>query len=77
MKAREIAIREARIACDAEGLLLLDFTVAIARIRLGRDEDGRVRIRRVYDFEYSDTGDNRRKGSLVLLGHELVLFRVS
>ena len=74
LKARELAIRTARIACEAEGLLLLDFTVAIARLSLGRDEHGRVRIRRVYDFEYSDTGDNRRKGNVVLLGHSVVLF---
>jgi hypothetical protein len=74
LKVREAAIQTARIACDSEGWLLLDDTVAIARIRLSRDDDGRVRFRRVYDFEYSDTGNNRRKGNVVMLGHRVLLF---
>ncbi|HSU43096.1 MAG TPA: DUF3301 domain-containing protein [Casimicrobiaceae bacterium] len=32
-----------------------------------RDEEGRVRLARVYTFQYSDTGHNRRNGSITLL----------
>ena len=39
-------------------------------------DDGRLLLRRVYNFEYSDTGDNRRNGSVVLLGHRVVLLNV-
>ena len=60
----------------AEGLLLLDDTVAIAGLKPARDEDGRLRLQRTYDFEYSDTGNNRLKGSLVLRGRRLVVINV-
>ena len=53
-------------------LLLLDDTVALASLRPGRDDEGRLRLRRVYRFEYSDTGNNRRDGQVTLLGSELV-----
>ena len=76
IKVREAAIHAARAACDSEGLMLLDATVAISGIKPVRDDDGRMKLQRVYDFEYSDTGDNRRKGSVVLIGRRLVLFNV-
>lgn len=76
LKAREIAVRGAREACAAEGLMLLDYTVAIASLKLARDDEGRIRIQRAYDFEYSDTGDNRLKGGIVLLDHRVVLLNV-
>jgi len=76
LKAREVAIREARIACEAEGLLLLDDTVAIAAVRLARDDDGHIRLQRAYDFEYSDTGNNRRDGSVLMLGRRVLLSRL-
>ena len=76
LKAREIAIDAARAACASEGLLLLDATVAIASVTLTRGEDGRPRLRRVYAFEYSDTGDNRLRGSVVVVGHRVVVLNV-
>ena len=76
IRAGEVAVRAAREACAAEGYLLLDWTVAIAGITLARDEEGRVRLQRAYDFEYSDTGDNRLKGGVVLLGHSVTLLNV-
>ena len=76
LKAREAAVAAAREACAVEGLLLLDDTVAIAALTLARGDDGRIRLRRAYTFEYSDTGNNRRDGSVVLLGRRVVLFNV-
>ena len=76
LKVREAAVAAAREACALEGLLLLDDTVAIAALKLARDDDGRVRLQRAYVFEYSDTGDNRRNGSVVLLGRRVVLFNI-
>jgi len=73
LKAREAGIREARAACADEDLQLLDDTVAIHSLRLARDGGGRLRLQRVYGFEYSDTGDNRRQGSVTLLGHDVVM----
>jgi hypothetical protein len=76
LKVREAAVRAAKEVCAAEGLLFLDDTVSIAGFRPVRDDDGRVRLRRTYEFEYSDTGNNRLKGSVVMLGHRLMLLNV-
>ena len=72
MRAREAALDAGRRACAAEGVQLLDWTVMLKQTRLGRDDEGRVRVKRVYEFEFSDTGDNRIKGSITLLGRELL-----
>jgi len=76
LRAREVAVRTAREICTAEGLMLLDYTVAIASLKLARDDDGRIQLRRAYDFEYSDTGNNRIKGNLVLQGHRVIVFNI-
>ena len=73
LTAREAGVREARSACADEGLQLLDDTVAIRRLRLERDDAGRIGLQRTYVFEYSDTGDNRRQGSVTLFGQDVVL----
>jgi hypothetical protein len=71
LKARERAVRAGRSACERYQLQFLDDTVAFARVRLARDEDGQVRIKRTYTFEFSDTGNNRRHGAIVMLGAEV------
>jgi len=76
MQAREAAVAAARAACDAEGLLFLDDTVGIAAIKPARNADGRLRLQRAYDFEFSDTGDNRVKGSVVMLGRRVLLLNL-
>lgn len=69
--AREAAMAAARSACKAEGVQLLDDTVALSALRLRRRGDGRVAILRVYEFEFTDTGNNRLGGAVTLLGPEL------
>ena len=76
LKAREAAVRAARVACATEGLLLLDDTVAIANLKPVRDDDGRLTLQRAYDFEFSDTGNNRLPGGVVLRGHRVILLNV-
>jgi hypothetical protein len=75
-KAREAGIAEVRRACQAEGVQLLDETIALARLRPTRTQDGWLALRRVYEFEYSDTGDNRRRGSVHLLGQAVTLLNL-
>jgi hypothetical protein len=76
LKVREIAVRGAREACAAESLLFLDDTVGIASLKLARDDKGHLKLQRAYDFEYSDTGNNRVKGNVVMLGERMVLLNV-
>ncbi|MDR2838662.1 MAG: DUF3301 domain-containing protein [Azonexus sp.] len=71
LKAREAGSRAARQACAEEGLQFLDDSVVGQSLRPARDSNGQLRLRRVYRFEYSDTGDNRRSGSVTLLGSEV------
>lgn len=76
LRAREAGVQAARGACRREGVQLLDDTVSIRSLRFGRDEDGRLRLQRVYDFEFSDSGDDRQQGSVMLLGREVVMLDV-
>ena len=71
LRARERALAAGRAACERYGVQLLDETVAFATLRLGRNDEGRLRLRRTYSFEFSDTGNNRRHGAIVMLGAEL------
>lgn len=76
VKAHEAGVEAARTACASEDLQLLDETVALRTLRPERGGDGRLTLRRVYEFEYSDTGDNRRRGSVVVLGHQVVVVNI-
>jgi len=76
LKAREAAVRAAREVCVAEGVQFLDDTVAISSLKPVRDADGSLTLQRAYNFEYSDTGDNRLKGSVVMRGHRVALLNV-
>lgn len=76
MRARETANRICAAACAELGYQLLDETVALQRLRLRREPSGRLGLRRVYGFEYSGTGLDRRRGTIVLRGTELELFHI-
>jgi hypothetical protein len=76
LKTREIGINAARDACQEDGLQFLDETVVGQGLRFARDDEGRLKLRRIYSFEYSDTGDNRRSGSVTMLGHDIEYLHV-
>jgi hypothetical protein len=71
LRARERALSAGRAACERYELQFLDDTVSVSRVRLGRDDEGQLRIARTYTFEFSDTGNNRRQGAIVMIGAEL------
>ncbi len=76
LRAREAAVRASRAACAAESLLFLDDTVAIRSVWPARDARGQLRLKRVYVFEYSDTGNNRRSGSVTMLGNAVLALHI-
>jgi hypothetical protein len=76
LKVREIANAAMRTACAREGWLFLDDTVALESLWLARDDQGHVRLRRTYAFEYSDTGRDRRKGSITLVAERVLMLRI-
>lgn len=71
-RIHEIAVEHARRECHRDGVQFLDDTVAIASIRPQRDANGRLVLKRTYTFEYSDTGNNRQPGSIVMLGQNVL-----
>ena len=68
MRVRELAIAAAKAACKRDSMQFLDDTVSLASFRFARNDYGRLKARRVYQFEFSDTGDNRLEGSVEMLG---------
>lgn len=75
-QTHESAMKAARSACESEQLQLLDDSVSLGGLGLERNNEGQLTLRRTYDFEFSDTGDNRRKGSVVVLGHRVVVVNI-
>ena len=67
LRAREAAIDAARRACAGDGVQLLDDTVMMVSLRIVRG-GGRTVLRRIYQFEFSDNGDNRLAGAVTLAG---------
>lgn len=71
LQKREIAMAAGRQAAERHGLQFLDETVAISRLRVGRNHHGRLQLRRTYGFEVSDTGADRLPCSVTLLGRRI------
>lgn len=72
LRVREAANEAMRSACAARRLYFLDDTVALESITVTRDDEGRLALRRRYRFAYSDTGHNRRRGEITLMGRNVV-----
>lgn len=68
LRAREHALRVCRKACAQIDAQLLDETVALRRLSIGRNTQGHAVWRRTYNFEYSLDGTERLCGSVVLRG---------
>jgi hypothetical protein len=71
MRARERALAEGMLACERNDLQFLDDTVECISLRPARNEHGRLILRRIYRFEFSDAGHGRRIGQITMLGHEV------
>lgn len=71
VRAKEIALSHARTLCKREGVQLLDYTVALQKIRLSRSSGGSAALRREYKFEFTAEGQHRDQGSVALVGHAL------
>lgn len=71
LRAREAAVAVAKAACQQQGLQFLDDTVRGLRTRLVRHAEGHAALRRIFVFEFSEDGVNRRAGSVTMLGAEV------
>jgi hypothetical protein len=71
LRVREHALAAGRHACTEAGVQFLDDTVALAHIRMARNDLGQLKFARLYRFEFSSTGDNRRRGNIRALGEHV------
>ncbi len=71
MHALEQAREVGRRTCSDVDVQFLDDTVARIELKLVRDESGRRVLRRTYRFEFSETGNSRIEGRIILLGHNV------
>jgi hypothetical protein len=71
LHALEIARNAGKYVCSNAHVQFLDDTVARTSLALVRDKSGRRALRRTYRFEFSETGNSRREGQLVLLGNRV------
>lgn len=67
-RAREFATGVASELCERRGYQLLDGTVALRRLGIGRSDAG-MQLRRVFSFDYSVEGHSRRQGFVLMLGN--------
>lgn len=68
LRALEVARNAGKHACNIAQVQFLDDTVAGIALALVRNESGRRVLRRTYRFEFSETGNTRLEGQLILLG---------
>jgi hypothetical protein len=71
LHALEQAREAGRRTCNEADVQFLDDTVASIALKLVRDETGRRVLRRTYRFEFSETGNSRIEGRVILLGHKV------
>ncbi|MFA6971839.1 MAG: DUF3301 domain-containing protein [Gallionella sp.] len=71
LRALELARSTGKKACFDANVQFLDDTVATIATALARDKSGRRVLRRTYRFEFSETGNTRLEGRLILLGGEI------
>jgi hypothetical protein len=76
LSALEAARTYGKKVCNKTNVQFLDDTVAGISISLTRDPRGRRVLRRTYRFEFSETGNNRREGQLIMLGDKLESIRM-
>ncbi|HWD32850.1 DUF3301 domain-containing protein [Pseudomonas caricapapayae] len=65
---REKALERVKQHCAKLDLELLDGNVALKRIGFVRDAQGRKRLARVYNFEFTVTGEQRHPGTVTQFG---------
>jgi len=70
-KVKEIAFKAVRAHCLSLEVQMLDEYVALESVRSKRDQSGKIRIRRIFLFEFSSTGNERYNGICFMLGQRV------
>lgn len=76
-QVKEVAHQHTRKQCKELELQLLDDNINLRGLWLKRDNEGKLRIWRSYNFEFSSTGDERYNGKVVMLGRTVTNFELA
>lgn len=71
LRILEIARNAGKQACIKADVQFLDDTVASIGLGIARDDSGRRVLRRTYRFEFSETGNSRIEGKVIMLGDKI------
>ena len=69
--AKEIAVRKAKHLCQETGVLFLDDSVALYRLRFRRSRIGTILFLRRFEFEFCSDGEHRYSGYIEMLGKNI------
>lgn len=59
---KQLALQKTKAYCERMDIQMLDESIALNRISIRRDTEGRVALVRVFRFEFTSTGDERYQG---------------
>lgn len=76
LRTQEVAKRMGKEICSQYQLQLLDDTVVLVRLGVKRDSRGRWNWQRTYLFEFSDSGNNRKQGAILMCGVALEMLEL-
>ena len=71
LRTRERAIQASRLACRQLDVQLLDDTVALIKLRLCRTRSGTMALCRLYEFDFTVDGEQRRSGTISMRGQSI------
>ncbi len=72
ISARDAALGAVHRACIEANVQLLDRAIFRERMRPVRDEGGRLRVLRIYGFEFTSDGARRHRGLIALIGRRVI-----
>jgi len=67
----EHAIRAAKNHCQQIGVIFINDTVEWQKMRLERNYQGRMQLKRTYTFEFVNDMEHRYRGEIIMLGNRV------
>lgn len=75
-RSQEAAKTICKQICNQFNLQLLDDTIALVQIRWQRNSRGWLQLKRIYEFEFSASGNNRQRGIIIMRGGALEILEL-
>jgi hypothetical protein len=73
---KALALQATKNRCKALELLMLDDYVALTRLGLKKNAEGKWQVYRCYTFEFASTGDERYNGICTVLGDRVLSIKL-